>query len=336
MEKTICICGGGSLGHVCAGVLSSSGYRVNILTGHPDSWSKSIDVEDIDGHVYKGEISVISASASVAIPDADIILLCLPGYLIRQQLEEIKPFLRHDAIVGSIVSSTGFFFEAHDILSPETPLFGFQRVPYIARVREYGKSAELLGYKESLNMCFENVGNINELRMEFSNAFKTPVNVLSNYYEVSLTNSNPILHTGRLYAMWHGKEDELVENPVLFYSEWNDEASIVLLAMDDEFRKLLDILGVSQDAVPSLLKYYESTDYKSLTEKIRSIEAFKSIKAPMINTGHGWLPDFGSRYFTEDFPYGLRYIRDLAKFHGIETPTIDKVYEWGLKVIDRN
>ena len=33
----ICICGGGSLGHVCAGVMASQeDVELNILSGHPD------------------------------------------------------------------------------------------------------------------------------------------------------------------------------------------------------------------------------------------------------------------------------------------------------------
>ena len=54
--------------------------------------------------------------------------------------------------------------------------------------------------------------------------------------------------------------------------------------------------------------------------------------APMKQSPAGWVPDFGSRYFTEDFPFGLRFIRDLAHTHRVSTPTIDRVYEWGLSV----
>ena len=44
--KTICICGGGSLGHVIAGWLSAKGKaKVNILTGRPESWGNSVIVE---------------------------------------------------------------------------------------------------------------------------------------------------------------------------------------------------------------------------------------------------------------------------------------------------
>ena len=53
----------------------------------------------------------------------------------------------------------------------------------------------------------------------------------------------------------------------------------------------------------------------------------------MTDTGKGYVPDFRSRYFTEDFPYGLVIIRRLAMEKGIPVPVIDKVYEWGSRHI---
>ena len=49
----------------------------------------------------------------------------------------------------------------------------------------------------------------------------------------------------------------------------------------------------------------------------------------------GWIPDFNSSYFTKDFPYGLKYIKTLADEYGILIPTINKVYEWGINVLER-
>ena len=42
------------------------------------------------------------------------------------------------------------------------------------------------------------------------------------------------------------------------------------------------------------------------------------------------MPDFESRYFTEDFPYGLQIVQRLAHEHGIKTPMMDKILRWGL------
>lgn len=327
---SICICGGGSLGHVCAGVFASQGHSVNILSGHPAKWEKTIEVTDNDGKIYTAHLHRVSSLPEDVIPISNIVLLCVPGYLIEKTLRQIKPFLMEDTIVGSIVSSTGFFFKAHEILSPSTTIFGFQRVPFIARVNEYGKSASLLGYKPSVNIAVENAQDAASLRERLEKLFMTPVRLLNNFYEASLTNSNPILHTGRLYSMWGKTPVTPVEEPILFYAQWTDDASRTLIDMDNEFMALLSALHIPEGVIPSLLDYYESKDASSLTAKIRSIEAFKTIKSPMIHTPEGWLPDFNSRYFTEDFPFGLKIIRDLCKKHNIDTPTIDKVYQWGM------
>ena len=39
--------------------------------------------------------------------------------------------------------------------------------------------------------------------------------------------------------------------------------------------------------------------------------------------GGGWCPDWNSRYFTEDIPFGTRIIQECARQLGIPTPTID-------------
>lgn len=322
----ICICGGGSLGHVCAGVLASQrGNIVSILSGHPEKWNNEVFVNDCDGKEYRGKLTNVSKEPEEVLRNQDIVLLCLPGYLIEETLIKIKPFVG-EAIVGSIVSSTGFFFFAHKVFCKGAKLFGFQRVPFIARVKEYGKSASLLGYKKELAVAIENVENGFDKVLE--TLFATPVTKLDSFYEASLTNSNPILHTGRLYSMFKGKEDEVFDHQILFYKEWTDEASEIEIKMDEEFFRLLNKLGVK--TLPTLLDYYESHDAESLTCKIKSIKAFDGILSPMAETEGGWKADFTSRYFTEDFPFGLRWIRDLAKENGIDTPIIDKVYEWGI------
>ena len=113
----VTICGGGSLGHVCIGVLSSQeGLSVGLLTSHPEKWNEEISVVDVNGKVFRGHLDAISSKPQEVIPDADVVLLCMPGFLIKQTLEQIKPFLSDKTIVGSIVSSTGFFFFAHDVL----------------------------------------------------------------------------------------------------------------------------------------------------------------------------------------------------------------------------
>ncbi|MBQ9230304.1 MAG: NAD/NADP octopine/nopaline dehydrogenase family protein [Prevotella sp.] len=332
----ICICGGGNLGHVITGYLANKGYEVSLLTRHPEQWDKTLHITTPEGKTLEGTISRLSANPAELIPQADLILLCLPGYGIADTLQAILPYLPPHTAVGSVVSSTGFFFEAMGILPETTPLYGFQRVPFIARVEDYGKSAHLLGYKSSLSIAVER-GEGLSLAETLGKMFDTPVHLLASHYEVSLTNSNPLLHTSRLYDMWHDWH-EGVTYPIQsqFYSDWTDEASQLLIDMDKEFFLLLDILPVTPGAIPTVLDYYESTNAATLTQKLHSIEAFKGILSPMKKIGNAFVPDFQSRYFTEDFPYGLAIIHRLMHEHHIHCPYINKVYEWGKTMLTIN
>ena len=330
----ICLCGGGSLGHVIAGWLSSKGKaEVSILTGSPDRWNKEINVFLPESEVLTGRLTSVSGNPEEVISDADVVLFCYPGFMIASELERIKPYLKQDAYVGSVFSSTGFFFEALRILSPSQPLWGFQRVPFICRVQEYGSSARLLGYKPCYHIAVENVPD--EQKRKFADMisewFERPVHLLKNYYEASLTNSNPLLHTSRLYTMF-GRENEgrVYPRMINFYEDWTVEAADVLIKMDREFFELLKVLPVTEGYLPPILEYYESHDAQSLAAKLSSIAGFKGITSPMIQTEGGWIPDFKSRYFTEDFPYGLKYIWQLAHTYNISTPVIDEVYQWGI------
>ena len=89
--KTICICGGGALGLVIASVLSETlQLTVHMLSAHPQKWSKSIEAIDNEGKVYEGVLEKVSDSAEDVIPQSDIVLLCLPGFLIEKSLRQIK------------------------------------------------------------------------------------------------------------------------------------------------------------------------------------------------------------------------------------------------------
>ena len=333
----ICICGGGNLGHVVAGFVAAQGkHEVCLLTRQPERWSTQLTIEAPEGKTYTGHLSGIYSDAKQAISDAQIILLCLPGYGIRDTLLQIKDYLRPDAAVGTVVSSTGFFFQAIDILSASQTLFGFQRVPFISRVIDYGHRARLMGYKESLELAIERSAQPGILRDVLSDMLRTPIHLLGSHYEVSLSNSNPLLHPSRLYSLWKDWHPGIIYDRIpMFYEEWTEEAAELYINMDRELQALLEQLPVSKGSIATVLAYYESTDAPSLARKLRSIEAFKGIASPMKQVEGGFVPDFHSRYFTEDFPYGLAFVHRLTLEKGIPSPTIDKIYEWGMKMINK-
>lgn len=331
----ICICGGGNIGHVVAGFVAAQGkHEVCLLTRQPERWSTELTIEAPEETTYIGHLNGIFSDAKHAVSDAQIILLCLPGYAIRDTLLQIRDFLKPDAAVGSVVSNTGFFFQAIDILSPTQTLFGFQRVPFISRIINYGHRARLMGYKNCLELAIEHADQPETLRDTLADMLRTPIHLLQSHYEVSLSNSNPLLHPSRLYSLWKDWHPGIIYDRIpMFYEEWTKEAAQLYINMDNELQALLAQLPVNKGSIATVLDYYESTDASSLARKLRSIEAFKGISAPMKETAGGFIPDFHSRYFTEDFPYGLAFVHRLTHEKGIPSPTIDRIYEWGLEKI---
>lgn len=337
----ITICGGGSLGHVIAGYIANQAkHEVRVLTRRPNQWSKKLNISLPEGTIIEGVLDNITNDAQAVIPDSDLILLCVPGFGIRDVLAEIAPYLTQETFVGSVVSSTGFFFEAENILgNANCPLFGFQRVPFIARVNKYGQSAHLLGYKPSLNLAVEHATPQQQSFLQdiMSSLFGVQVTLLKSHYEASLTNSNPLLHPSRIYTMWRDWHDGVTYNSCpMFYADWTDDASRLYIEMDNEFQVLLTKLPVPDIHIQDVLSYYESHDASSLTRKLRSITAFKTIASPMrqIDSEH-FIPDFKSRYFTEDFPYGMYYIVKVAHDCNSAIPTIEKVFTWGMSMVKR-
>lgn len=326
--QTICICGGGSLGHTIAASISSQGYRVNLLTGHPGQWSDTLKVTDCRGEILSATLHTISDKPADVIPQADLILLCVPGYLIQQTLEKIAPYLAPETEIGSVVCCTGFFWMARHVLGPHPRLFGFQRVPFISRVKTYGKEAELKGYKSQLKIGGNRHSDLNRLAAFFSDALRTPTIPLGHYLEASLTNSNPILHPARIYGMLSPLEQTLYEREFMFYEEWDDYSSDLLIRCDGEFQNILAHFPIRREEIPPLLAYYESSDASSLTRKIRSIGAFQGIKMKMQKVGNAFAVDYADRYFTEDIPYGLLIVKSLGVLVKEETPVIDEIIRW--------
>lgn len=333
----ICICGGGNIGHVVAGfVAAQNKYEVCIFTQRPKQWSNDLIIDAPNKTTYSGHLNGIFSDAKQAVSDADIVLLCLPGYAICNTLLKIKDYLNPNAAVGSVVSSTGFFFQAMELLPSKQVLFGFQRVPFISRVIEYGHRARLMGYKDCLHIAVEHADHPEQICDVLADMLQTPIQLLDSYYEVSISNSNPLLHPSRLYSLWKDwTEGDCYSRIPLFYEEWTEEAAQLYIDMDNEMHDLLRLLPVKDGSIPTVLEYYESTDAVSLASKLRSIEAFKGIEAPMIEVEGGFIPDFKSRYFTEDFPYGLSIVRELTHKNNVPSPTIDRIYDWGMKMISK-
>lgn len=329
--KTVCICGGGGQCHAIAPWLASQGYTVNILTNRPHLWTSDFKYLLPNGEMHEATLATISNDPALTIPNADVVIVSVPGFVNREELLKIKPYLKPRAFVGGVFPANGFFFDAFDVLGKEFPLWGFQRVPFIGKVKEYGQTGNIMAYKTAFHIAVENTDHKEkeQFRQWIQKSFGQPTALMSSYFEVALSNSNPILHPARIYTWlkdWDG-QTPIADNP-LFYEEWPDEASEMYIALDKDLHKIIEVLPVNNDCLPFVLDYYEQPDAHNLSLKLRSIESFHGIRMPVTKVDGGYMPDFTSRYFIEDFSCGLKKYAELAQQYNIDVPNITLALKW--------
>ena len=328
----VCIVGGGHIGTtlVCYIKHTHPEYSVNLYTRNPEAFSKSIKCNDIEQNIsYFVTPNIISKDAAIAAKDADIIFIALPHFAVEKAFEDVAPFVSAHAMIGVLPGGGGCEFFFNKYFDENKTLFGFQRVPFTAKVQEYGKETNLKSWKP-----FSVVGTLQSSRVnkvcEFIEACGLRTKKASNYLEIALTPTNPILHTSRTFELF-GKysRNYIFAEKSKFYVGWTDDASTILFNMDKELHNLLDAMNsVDTSAIRPLSEHYESPTISALTEKINSIPTFQSVYAPMVEIEEGFVADTNSRMFTEDFPWGLAVIRSYFEIFNIPAPTMDKVLGW--------
>lgn len=331
----ICIVGGGHIGTalLCYIKHTHPEYRVCMYTRRPESFADEIKCNDLEGKKsYMTKPDAISNDASVSAKEADIVFIALPHFAVEKAFSDIAPYVSKKAYVGVLPGGGGCEFFFGKYFGEEQTLFGFQRVPFTAKLEKYGEEANLKSWKP-----FSVVGTIPSERVDDacnmieSCGLKTKK--ASNYLEVALTPTNPILHTSRTNELFgeYPREHVFAEKSK-FYVGWSDKASSTLFGMDAELHTLLnkitEVSGLSTDAIRPLTEHYESPTVQALTHKINSIATFQSVYAPMKEVEGGFVADTSSRMFTEDFPWGLAIIRSYFDLFGIPAPTMDKVLGW--------
>lgn len=330
----IAVIGGGNIGTLMAVEMAAKGHQVVMYTSKPEIWSNNLEAYDAQENlVFSGLLADVTSDLAAAVADADYVWITYPTFMLEGIAQQLLPLVEEGQHIGVVPGNDAeFFFSEH--VNRGAVLFGLQRVHSIARLKERGKSVYMLGRKSEIQVAALPSENTSAVAQVVGNLFDLPCVELPHYLVETLTPSNPILHTTRIYTMfrdWH--PGVYYDRNFLFYEEWTDESSDMLLACDDELqmvcRRLEELLGINLEQVRSLRLHYESPDSRAMTKKLSGIAAFKGLTSPMKEEGEGkWVPDFDSRYFVADFSFGMKAIMDIARCVGVPTPNMDVVYGW--------
>lgn len=314
----------------------SQKYNVCLYINSPKSiyYSKHMVLfnEEENTQIY-GEICEITESLEVAIKGAEWIFITFPSFMFDNFSKRLITLLskkQHLVFIPGSGAAELFFKE---VLEKGCTITGLQRVHSVTRVVEPGKLVRESGVRKSIRVASIPQSFNNEACYAISCLFDLPVDPLENYLNITLINSNPILHTSRLFSIFkdYPQISDYSSLP-LFYEQWDLESSLLLEKMDSELFSIIDALkqhGIPVNNITSILQHYDSINATEMTQKLNSINSLKGLQTPAVRKANGkYIPDFQSRYFTADFPLGLDVLLSFASILNIQCPNMKMVSDW--------
>lgn len=327
----VTIVGGGNVGTQFAVHFAEKGNDVYIRTSKPDKFDRTLKIVDHNNNViHSAKIVKATASNEEAFKDADLIFITVPSFAMKTVAKQVMPYLKCGSMVGIIPGNGGGELAFKDALAKGAIIFGMQRVPSVARLVKYGEVVRATGYRSKLYVASLPNKYTTKIKELISTTFDMSCGELPNYLDLTLTPSNPILHTTRLYTLFNdyvpGKTYERIP---LFYEEWDNKTTELLFKCDAEVQNLCkELKDFDLRGVKSLKIHYENDTLNGFTHKIQTIEGFKGLPTPTIKKGTRFIPNLRSRYFTADFNFGLNIFIQMSKMYGVKMPNCQRIIDW--------
>lgn len=353
----VTICGAGRTGHL-ATVLFSQKPDIDVTlfsSRHqlPALYQKNgcqIRAFLHDGTVLTATPAVVTACPYEACNDADVVIITAPSQARGGVLTCIQPALSGNkpVFVGAIPGCGGFDWLAEHVLGtlPNVVLWGMKDVPHIAFDVIPGQSVRLGGAKSHLYVALhrrETPEMADRLLDYLRRLYDSPVMLLKDYLEITLTPGNPIMHGSVIYALigpwgqWH--QHPFSHIPCW----WNDcpELGAYFLARCDEENQALckaaqAALGIDLSSVQPLQQEIIAAygdliaNPRTLLSVLRSNQAYAGIPLPLIRAENteGYVFDRRHRVFQEDIACGLGLLVAMGERLKVPLPWMREIYLW--------
>jgi hypothetical protein len=296
-------------------------------------------------------INKCSSYPAEVIPGSDILIICSPAQTKTQILEEIKPYIEPNTLVGTIFGQGGFDLQCKyalgdDVERKNLTIFASQYVPFICRVSEYGQECQIIGPKKHIYCAAYPVEKVHQVCQTMTYIFTIPAIVVPNFLNIALSPANQIIHPGRMYGYlknWDGKSTWNKESMPKLYEDMDQESAKEIQGLSDEIQaiksKLADLCpSVKMDQVIPIGQRITSMygkqvgDTSSLHKIFSTNKGYAGINFPTVPVQGGKADevtiDIKGRLFYEDMPFGCVIIKEIGNIVGVQTPNVDKIIQW--------
>lgn len=352
--KQVCIVGGGNAAHALAALLPSRGIRtvwyvpygdeaekINLELVKHETISATFAPHNTPNGCVQGRPDLVSANARDVIPMSDVILVTVPSFAYVPVLQEIRNHLQKNTFIAVMPGQGGFDWISREILGErcfaDITLTAIMPMPFNCRITQFGHSVAVQTFKKRYR-----IGVVPEHKKEeasvITQALFGDTEFVGHFINCTLYPINAIIHPQRLYRLckeWTPSGPPMNENP-LFYESMDEESTTYMDKVNKELIQVgqsLTALGM-EVKVPHIYDFlvwvYPDVPNKNLVEIFALNDAYKGFRCPFkrVEDGEGWVPDFESRYFTEDIPFGLCIYKGIADIVDVPTPMMDAVLVW--------
>ena len=281
----ITIVGGGNIGTQFAVHSAEKGHEVWMFTSNPAKFRRHISIEDRSGTlIHEGDICWATNDPHEAFHDADMIMITMPPTMMIPLAEIIYENTDAHTIIGFVPGNGGFELAFRKCIDRGNTFFGIDRVPAIARLTERGKTVCCSGYKDRLYIGAIPAEKTEECSAIIESIYGKPCVRLPGFMALTLTPSNPILHTARLYSIFKDYKPGMTYDSLpLFYEEWDDESSELLLACDDEIQGICRALpDFGLEYVVSEREFYNADTIAEMTRAISTEDSLLGLTTPSV------------------------------------------------------
>jgi len=362
-KRTVALCGGGSSAHILiamAGRLENIAVRAWVMDSELEAFRQADEVlcevagpNESDAFECRGTATYASDPAEV-IQGADVVIFCGPISIYPTWMKGITPHLGEDTIVG------GLFLQGIHLPTMGKKLgfpdsityFGFGLYPFASRIVTFGSHVKILGAKTFVNICVAGPRS-QEVIPFFEELIATPLEFRrqSHFLACVMNTTNALTHPARMHGIfkdWDGPGTTWDESDIpLFYEDMDAYSATSLERLNAEALQIRDAImdkhpQVDLSGVRSRLEIFKSYgdnigDPTSLLTCYRTNLAYKGITTPVEKTGVAGKVKCPAdhRYFQDDIPFGLCVFRYLADRVDVETPEMDRLIEWGQRIMQK-
>ncbi|WP_017547408.1 NAD/NADP-dependent octopine/nopaline dehydrogenase family protein [Salinicoccus carnicancri] len=313
---TYAVIGGGNTGQAISAYLSLNGEQVRLFTRNQNR-AKRISEHGLEVKgIYSGHVDFeVSTSIEKVVKNAEYIVISTTAVGHKPILRALKPLLEHNQ---SIIFIPGYWgaLEAAQILKEDVAdknitIAETSAQPFISKKDDQG-SVTIPKIKNNVLVSTLVTQNRQpELSPEFLDRFPHLV-TSTNIFETSLNNSNVVVHVP--ISIFNGSRIDSAQ-PFEFYPEGVSPLTVKYIEkLDEERRKIADLFHVKTKDILTILNNFYDTNYTNLHDALPGL--FASGAGPT-TVEH--------RYFTEDIPFGLVAISEIAKKSDIKLPYTDSL-----------